>query len=73
MVDKSSFSNGLKKGLKEGLTYGSVFDKDMSERSVKETEGVGVKKLIDHISGKKKLTQEEQKNLIKLQKYTKKL
>lgn len=65
--------NGFLKGVKEGSTFGSYIDKDMDPDLVKKTKEKGIKDLINHAIGKKKLTEEEQKEIKRLQKYNKNL
>ncbi|MEH7402909.1 hypothetical protein V7148_18205 [Gottfriedia acidiceleris] len=54
---------------KEGLTFGSVLDPDMNPKSVEETREFSTKEVIDHLTGKEKLTDDEVEELKRAAKY----
>jgi|GEM_PF-2709381 len=60
---------GVVKGIKEGLTFGSVLDPDMSQKKVEETREFSTKEVIDHFTGKEKLSDDEVEVLKRATKY----
>lgn len=58
----------LKETLK-AVSVGSVFDPDMSEEKVAETEGVSLSEIVDHITGKNKLSEDKVEALKRAAKY----
>lgn len=57
MEDKTE-TNVLKDAAKsfvKGVTFGSVFDSDMSEEKANNTKEFTDKEILDHLSGRKKL------------------
>ncbi|SFE92286.1 hypothetical protein SAMN05428981_11070 [Bacillus sp. OV194] len=65
--------NGFLKGVKDSLTFGSYFDKDMDPALIETTKEKGIKDFINHATGKKELIEEEQEEIKRLQKYNKNL
>ena len=60
---------GFAKGIKEGLTFGSIMDSDMSQRKVKETREFSTKEVVDHLTGKEKLSNDDVEALKRSAKY----
>jgi hypothetical protein len=60
---------GVVKGIKEGLTFGSVLDPDMSQKKIEETREFSTKEVIDHFTGKEKLSDDEVEVLKRATKY----
>jgi len=60
---------GVAKGIKEGLTFGSVFDPDMSQKKVEETREFTAKDVVEHFTGKEKLSDDEVEELKRAAKY----
>ncbi|MCY9509561.1 hypothetical protein M5W68_13665 [Paenibacillus larvae] len=63
-----SFVRETGKQFVKALTFGSVFDKDFTEENLEKMRPVTDRQLMDHITGKKKLTREELDHAIKQQK-----
>ncbi|MFB7142679.1 hypothetical protein ACFCYN_24020 [Gottfriedia sp. NPDC056225] len=66
---QDSLLKGIAKGFKEGLTFGSVLDPDMSQKKVEETREFTAKEVVDHFTGKEKLSDGEVEELKRAAKY----
>ena len=60
---------GIAKGIKEGLTFGSFLDPDMSQEKVEETREFSTKEVVKHLTGKEKLSDEDVEALKRAAKY----
>lgn len=68
-IKQDGLLKGVVKGIKEGLTFGSVLDPDMSQKKVEETREFSLKEVIDHFTGKEKLSNDEVEELKRAAKY----
>jgi len=71
MEDKKE-TNVLKDAAKsfvKGVTFGSVFDPDMSEEKANNTKEFTDKEILDHLSGRKKLPNADIEDLKRAAKY----
>lgn len=68
-IKQDSLLKGVAKGIKEGLTFGSILDPDMSPKKVEETREFSTKEVIDHFTGKEKLSDDEVEELKRAAKY----
>ena len=66
---QDSLLKGVVKGIKDGLTFGSTLDPDMSPKSVEGTREFSTKEVINHFTGKEKLTDDEVEELKRAAKY----
>ncbi|KGE17244.1 hypothetical protein [Paenibacillus wynnii] len=64
-MDTKSFA----KNVVKGFTIGSVFDPDMTENEANRNPEFTTKEVIDHITGKEKLSAKELEELKKATKY----
>lgn len=63
-----SFARETGKQFVKALTFGSVFDQDLTEENLEKLKPISDQQIVDHITGKKQLTQEELDRAIKQQK-----
>ncbi len=54
---EESLLKGVAKGIKEGLTSGSVLDPHMSPKNVEETREFTTKEVFNHLTGKENLSE----------------
>ncbi len=68
-IKQDGLLKGVVKGIKEGLTFSSILDPDMSQKKVEETSEFSTKEVIDHFTGKEKLSDDEVEELKRAAKY----
>ncbi|ULO10062.1 hypothetical protein H1230_15590 [Paenibacillus sp. 19GGS1-52] len=57
------------RNLIKGATMGSVFDPDMTEEKVKATPEFSTRQVINHVTGKEQLSEQEMEELKRAAKY----
>lgn len=70
---KLSVAKEAAKSFVKGLTFGSVFDPDMTEEKANTTKEFTDKEILNHLTGKKKLTDQEVEELKTSSKYRRNL
>ncbi|WP_379126998.1 hypothetical protein [Paenibacillus sp. sgz500958] len=57
--EQAGESQSFVKGIVKGFFYSSPFDPDMTEKKAEDIAGVSTKQVLDHITGKDKMTPKE--------------